>query len=305
MTPLRYMFKMFNNISSNSVSSSQKAVLSVLIPSWNNLPYLKHCVESLRVNSKLDIEIIILLNEGRDGSLEWVKEQKDLSYVHSPTNLGICYGLNLCRPLVRSEYIVYMNDDMYAMPGWDQQLMASAKEIGHDAFMLSATMIEPHDTGNPCVVLANFGTELESFDEAGLLKAQQTLERSDWNGSSWPPSMISTKYWDMVGGYSIEYSPGMYSDPDLAMKLYRSGVRHFKGVGSSLVYHFGSKSTKRVKQNTGRYQFLFKWGMSSSFFYKKILRMGQAYAPLELDRPLTWSEKILNKLKVLKALFNS
>ena len=46
----------------------------------------------------------------------------------------------------------------------------------------------------------------------------------------------------LVGGMSIEFSPGMYSD--LSKKLYESVVRQFKGVGKSLVYHFYSESNK-------------------------------------------------------------
>lgn len=286
------------------ISENQKDPhLSVLIPSWNNLDYLKHCVQSIRKNSTLNIEIIVLLNEGKDGSLAWVQSQKDISYLHSPENLGICYGLNMCRPLVRSKYIVYMNDDMYPLPNWDVELHTAAEHMGHDAFMLSATMIEPHVTGNNCVVIGDYGTDLESFNEEKLLNATKSLERNNWNGSSWPPSMISTRYWDLVGGYSVEFSPGMYSDPDLAMKLYKSGVRHFMGVGKSLVYHFGSKSTGRVKHNSGRYQFLLKWGISSSFFYKKVLKMGKNYAPLPEKHNLSTMDMLVNKSKQLKASF--
>jgi len=83
--------------------------------------------------------------------------------------------------------------------------------------------------------------------------------------------------WDLVGGYSIEFSPGMYSDPDFSMKLYKAGVRNFKGIHKSRVYHFGSKSTKRIKKNNGYYQFINKWGFTSSVLTKKILKRGEPY----------------------------
>ncbi|MBL0025914.1 MAG: hypothetical protein IPO98_13350 [Saprospiraceae bacterium] len=37
------------------------------------------------------------------------------------------------------------------------------------------------------------------------------------------------------------------------MKLYKAGVRHFKGLGNCLVYHFGSKSTTRIKEQRAQY----------------------------------------------------
>jgi hypothetical protein len=59
------------------------------------------------------------------------------------------------------------------------------------------------------------------------------------------------------------------------MKLWQSGVRHFKGLGDSRVYHFGSKSVGRIKKNNGRKQFIKKWKMAPSTFCKFYLRRGE------------------------------
>ena len=80
---------------------------------------------------------------------------------------------------------------------------------------------------------------------------------------------------------SPEFSPGMYSDPDMAMKMWNLGVRIFYGVGDSLVYHFGCKSTKRIRRNKGADTFLRKWGMTSGSLFKYFLRRGENY-----DKPL-------------------
>ena len=61
------------------------------------------------------------------------------------------------------------------------------------------------------------------------------------------------------------------------MKLWQAGVRLFKGLGQSRVYHFGSISVKRVKQNRGYYQFIRKWGMTSSTLSKYYLRRGERF----------------------------
>lgn len=254
-----------------------KPELSILLPTWNNLPFLQCCVRSLRAHSRCRWQLIVLVNEGKDGTLEWLEEQGDIDYVHAEKNIGICWGMNSCRALVKAPYIAYLNDDMYVLPDWDKVLLQEIAELNSPNFMLSGTMIEAHDSGNPCVVVRDFGTELESFREKELLAAQQDLQRGDWMGSSWPPLVLPTALWDLVGGFSVEFSPGMYSDPDLSRKLYEAGVRIFKGCGKSLVYHFGSKSTRRVRKNTGRKQFILKWGISAKTFYKHYLKMGQDY----------------------------
>ena len=70
-----------------------KSLFSILIPTWNNLPYLQLCVESIRKNSSYTHEILIYVNDGSDGTLEWVKEQ-NIKYLHNESNIGICFALN-------------------------------------------------------------------------------------------------------------------------------------------------------------------------------------------------------------------
>ena len=51
-------------------------MFSVIIPTFNNLEYLKLCIESLENNSKYKHELIFYINEGSDGSHEYLKNKK-------------------------------------------------------------------------------------------------------------------------------------------------------------------------------------------------------------------------------------
>ena len=276
---------------------SRKYNFSVLIPSWNNLEYLKLCISGLIKNSSLDLQIIVFVNEGNDGTLEWLAKQKNIDYLHSKKNIGICYGLNLCRSIIKSDYIIYLNDDMYVLPNWDIELYKEIEKLNTKLFMLSATMIEPYKTKNPCIINKNFGIDINSFKEDEILKEYSKLTVNDWCGSTWPPNVLHVDLWDSVGGLSIEFSPGMYSDPDLSKKLFNSGVRIFKGKGTSLVYHFGSKSTSRIKKNSGRKQFILKWGITSRTFTNNYLLIGKDYQKIPDIPKLSIIEIIINKLK--------
>lgn len=246
---------------------------SILIPSWNNLEYLKICINGILKNSTLKHQIIVAINEGFDETLQYVEKYK-LDFVHFKNNAGVCYAVNAARTLARSPYIMYMNDDMYPLPKWDSSLLKKIKSLNSKLFMLSATMIEPVDTQNPCTIVKDFGKDHLSFDEKSLCDFAKNAEKKDWFGASWPPFVVHRDVWDLVGGFGIEFTPGFYSDPDFSMKLYKAGVRDFIGIGSSLVYHFGTKSTKRVKRNKGKDLFLLKWGVTASDFYRYVLKLG-------------------------------
>ncbi|MFN0014455.1 MAG: glycosyltransferase family 2 protein [Saprospiraceae bacterium] len=276
---------MLQQIQKHRRSPDQNYRFSVLVPTWNNLECLQLCVEGLRQHSAYQHQIIIHVNEGKDGTLEWLKTQPDLDYTTSRDNVGVCYGLNMARTLVKADYICYLNDDMFVLPEWDVHLWAEIERIGHASFLLSGTAIEPRESGNSCVLVQDFGDSPKSLDREGLLREYRTVEMADWSGSTWPPVVLHRDLWDLVGGLSIEFSPGMYSDPDLSMKLWHAGVRHFRGIGKSRVYHFGSKSTKRKRMNRGRDIFLLKWGIDSSTFTKQYLRRGRPFTGL-LEMPV-------------------
>jgi glycosyltransferase involved in cell wall biosynthesis len=294
---------MIDNIVKYARTSKPEYQFSVLIPTWNNLEFLKLCIHSIRKNSHFENQIVVIVNEGKDGTVEWLETQKEIDYLHSENNIGICYGLNSARSLVKSAFIVYSNDDMYLLPDWDLELSKEIEKMGNKNFMLSCTMIEPVNTGNPCVIVKDYGRDIQNFREESLLLEYKQLFINDWNGSTWPPNVVHIDLWDLVGGLSIEFSPGMYSDPDFSRKLYEAGVRLFKGKGNSLVYHFGSKTTKRIKRNKGRKTFLLKWGITSKTFTDTYLQSGKSFSDNLATPESNKITLLINKLKRIKSCF--
>jgi glycosyltransferase involved in cell wall biosynthesis len=251
-------------------------MFSIIIPTWNNLAFVRLCVASIEQHSATKHQIVLHINDGSDGTLEWAK-LKGLDYTHTAENAGICIAVNKAAALATGEYIVYMNDDMYVCPQWDTHLLNEIHALDTEAFMLSSTMIEPTNHNNPCVIHADYGQTIDTFDEQGLLNNFASYQLADWAGSTWPPTIVHRRMWAITGGYSIELSPGVSSDDDFAMKMWYAGCRIFKGVGKSRVYHFQSKSTLRIKKNNGRKQFLMKWGINQSTFNKHFTHRGEPY----------------------------
>lgn len=278
-------------------------LFSILIPTWNNLTFLKLCIESIRKNSAYEHEILVHVNEGSDGTLEWVQKQ-GLAYTHSAENIGVCLALNGLRPLVTTDYILFMNDDMYVCPDWDKALYEEVEAIGHKLFFLSSTLIQPRPFFCKSVIApADYGQTVETFEEQRLLREFATLPHGDWMGATWPPNLVHRDIWDLVGGYSIEYSPGMYSDPDFSAKLWKVGVRLFKGIDRSRVYHFEARSTQRVVKNNGSTQFLRKWGITSASFMRDILHRGEPWRNESQPSPQLKKDLLRSRLKRALTIF--
>ena len=233
------------------------------------------------------------MNIGSDGTLDFLKEKK-IKYSFTNYNSGICEGVNKASKLATNEFLLYAHDDFYFCPKWDEILFSELKKIPSKKFYLSGTMLELSNTKN------NFGDTIDNFHEKKLLDNFQNIKLEDFQGSTWAPHLIPKDLWNKVGGFSEEYYPGTGSDPDLNMKLWNEGVRIFKGVGASKVYHFGSIVTRKSKNkdiktesgSKGGKIFLLKWKFSIKFFKKHYLRSGSKY-----DGPLTNPKKSFSYYK--------
>ena len=261
-------------------------MFSIIIPTFNNVQYLKNCIDSIKKNSKYVHQIIPHVNEGSDGTIDYLKEN-NIEYTYTNYNSGICTGMNMAAKKSKYNYILYAHDDFYFCPKWDVVLENEVAKLKHNKFYLSGTMVNNGQITFDC------GNSLESFDEIKLLKEVDNFNYYDFQGSTWAPHLIHRDMWNKVGGFSEEFFPGTGSDPDLNMKLWRAGVRIFKGLNDFKVYHFGSIVTRKYKNHPtiktesgsrGAKIFLLKWGITINFFKKNILNSDTRYQG-ELDNP--------------------
>ena len=254
-------------------------MFSIIIPTFNNLDYLKNCIESIKKNSTYHHEIIPHVNEGKDGTIEYLKKV-NIEYTYTNYNSGICTGMNMAAKKAKTNYILYAHDDFYFCPKWDSVLKNEVDKIGHNRFYLSGTMV------NNGQIELNCGNDLDTFDEKKLLKKIDESNYHDFQGSTWAPHLIHKDIWNKVGGFSEEFFPGTGSDPDLNMKLWMENVRIFKGINDFKVYHFGSIVTRKYKNHPtimtesgsrGAKIFLLKWGITINFFKKYIINSDEEY----------------------------
>ena len=249
-------------------------MFSILIPTYNNLEFLKVCINSIRKNSKFNHQIIVHVNEGTDGTLGYIKDS-NLEYTFSDQNIGMPKALNKASKLSKNDFILISHDDFYYCPGWDEELMNNVNIINHKNFYLSSTMVGAGQ------VSFDAGQTIETFDEAKLLNNLEKIKTIDFQGTTKCPGLIHKEIWEKVGGWSEEFSPTGGDDTDFAMKLWAIDIRIFKGLGKSLAYHFGSITTRKKDKllftylgNRGNKIFLRKWGLTINFFEKFYLKSG-------------------------------
>ena len=242
---------------------------TILIPTYNNLKYLRLFCESIKINSNFNHQLIFHINDGSDGSYDYINNNK-YQFTHSKTNIGLCSSIKEASKLIKNQYVLYAHDDMYFCKNWDKFLIEEVQKQNNNLFYFSGTNISYKDG------ILNFdcGNTPENFDQIKFDNFCEKDNSPDLQGSHWAPHLIHRDLWTKVGGFSIEFDPGDGSDPDLCMKLWNEGVRTFKCISRFKVYHFGSVTTRKrdININNGTKKFLLKFGFNPRFFRKYYLR---------------------------------
>ena len=115
--------------------------ISIIIPTLNNLSYLKISLKSIIKNSFYNHEIIVHVNENTDDTIKYL-EANNIKYTFSKKNLGLCSSVNLSVKQSTTNLILYAHDDMYFLPGWDKCLELELSKTSNNLYYFSGSMIQ-------------------------------------------------------------------------------------------------------------------------------------------------------------------
>jgi glycosyltransferase involved in cell wall biosynthesis len=152
---------------------------TVCISVHNGIKYLPLAVKSVRENSyHKDCPFVIYSENSDDGTNEWLEDNKnkyDLDvYIETENKVrrGIGGGMNFCADKVKTEFINFLQADIYVSRNWDEHLFECYFEmVGNDRGIVFSNRIQPdifNDNERPGTVfvpLDLFGAYHHDFNE--------------------------------------------------------------------------------------------------------------------------------------------
>ena len=113
----------------------QKPEISVILPVYNVEDYLDQCLESVTGQSFRAIEILLIDDGSKDGSLagcrDWAARDPRIAVIHR-ANGGVASARNLGLLLARGEYIAFVDPDDWLDLSYLEKLYAAAREADAD-----------------------------------------------------------------------------------------------------------------------------------------------------------------------------
>ena len=236
------------------------------ISTYNNLPYLKLAVQSVRTHSYWrNAPFIIHAENCDDGTDEWLKDHGKLYNIEyyidkNDKPKGIGGGMNFCADKVKTEYINFLHSDFYVSKDWDLELMKIHDKYEDEKLWVNSFRIEPNMFNSPdrpgtwLVDPSAFGAYHDDFntkkfiDVAASFAAQNEQEIPKGEGVS---GLVTKKFWDQVGGNDPLFAPTSWDDYDLFLRMLNEGGR-FLMPTKSIVWHFGARGSHRLEENNNQ-----------------------------------------------------
>jgi GT2 family glycosyltransferase len=241
--------------------------ITFCISTYNNLPYLKLAIESVRKNSYFkNAPFIIHAENCTDGTDDWLRENMnqynlEVYIEHNETPIGIGGGMNFCADKVKTEYIMFLHSDFYVSENWDKGLMDVALWHENEKTWIFSHRVEPNMFNNPnsrpgtvIVDKSTFGAYHNDFNASEFEEYAKEFVKvnMDYNipKTEGVSGLIKKSLWDAIGGNDPIFAPASWEDMDLFLRMHNAGVK-FILTGMSLVWHFGARGSHRLEENNG------------------------------------------------------
>lgn len=123
----------------------QETKVTVVIPNYNGIKYIRDCMDSLRKQEGIPFDLLVVDNGSEDGSLEVLQEEyTEARVIALEENTGFCHAVNLGIQNSNTPYVILLNNDTVVKPGFVEALVKTIEE-SERIFSVSSMMLSMTD----------------------------------------------------------------------------------------------------------------------------------------------------------------
>jgi len=241
----------------------EKAVLSIVIGTFNRLDLLRQCLSALIGKVHVEHEIVVVDAGSTDGTIDYLRDLQGVNLLLDGQRLGQARSLNRVFKNIKSKYICWLSDDNVVRPGileLSVSILEKDPRIGMVA--LKVKDVKGHNTSLPYI---------GGFWPSGILTCNQGL--------------LPTRILNHLGGFDDDFRDyGI--DADLTARVLMEGykvvftksiaIHHFRDHASH-TWIEGSEREKRISAGREYYCHKYKRLIAGKYdkntgLYQRMLR---------------------------------
>jgi GT2 family glycosyltransferase len=219
---------------------------SIIIPVFNKAELTRNCLATLpsTLAGVGEGEVLVVDNASSDETPEVLAEFPWIRMIRNDRNLGFAAANNQGVAAASGRFIVMLNNDTLALPGWLSAMLATGREDGVGA--VGAKLLYPNDTiqhGGVVLSRSVFGHPTFTPFHYALSVAKDDRDanvKHDYAAVTGACLLTARDLYLELGGLDETYWNG-YEDVDYCFKVRARGLRVVYEPKATL-YHFESKS---------------------------------------------------------------
>ncbi len=220
----------------------QKGLVSVVIPNWNGKKFLQACLDSLQKSDYAKLEVVIVDNGSKDGSIEYLeKDYPWVKLVKFEKNTGFSVAVNAGIKNSKGEYIALLNNDTVVDALWISKMLdcllknpeagsCGCKMLAYDDHSLLDGAGDGYRRGGLPGRIGHREIDCGQFD------SQRYILGPCGGAALYRRSML-----DDIGLFDEDYFAYL-EDVDLGLRAQSAGYKSIY-VPEAIMYHLGCGST--------------------------------------------------------------
>jgi O-antigen biosynthesis protein len=246
---------------------SNRAVIVVIVLTWNQRETTLRCLESLIPAEENDYSILVWDNGSEDNTIEAVQERYPSVLAHlSGENLGVAGGRNAAAKLaierINPTHIVFLDNDMVVEPGFIQALyqpFVTNKLLGQTQaklrFMYDPSRI--NDGGGARIDFMFWQIKPVGYGQIDEGQFDQVRPCNACGGAM----MVRADVFRQLGGFDMVFNPFGPEDLDFSLRLQKAGYQALY-IPQAVAYHvvshtYGSGYSEEYARHKSRHWLTF------------------------------------------------
>lgn len=225
--------------------------IDIIIPSYNAEWLLEKNLPVVLKTSPEVNKVIVVDDGGTDNAPEFIKKNfPEVICIRHSENLGFSISVNEGVRNSKSDYLVFINNDVYPEVGYINSALKYFKD--------------------PKVFAVNFNEKNSSWPlvswHSGKFQFTRGEDKKHPHYSAWPSGgscILRRSVFVKLGGFNEIYSPAYWEDIDIGWRAWRSGYKIIWAPEPKVVHQhestFGLKNKKYIDLIKQRNELLFTW----------------------------------------------
>ncbi|SFJ03401.1 Glycosyltransferase, GT2 family [Paenibacillus sp. UNC496MF] len=217
---------------------------SIIIPSYNQLDYLKKCLASIKVHTSVPYEIIVVDNASSDGTGAYLQSAGAGGAVRCRVlerNRGFAGAVNVGLMMARGSNLLLLNNDTIVTERWLDNLLAC---LNSDPAVGMVGPVTNYISGDQRI-------EVPYTDERGIAAFARRYNVAD--PAKWQPTdrltgfclLFRRELFERTGYLDEGFEIGNFEDDDYNIRVRLQGYR-LLAARDTFIHHFGSVSMKAL-----------------------------------------------------------